>query len=238
MSRQRWQVLPIFLIGLSSMAGCNRLADVAQRAAAEESRQAQSKKGEEPTSDKEGFRFPDDKGGALLARVLPPTEPATPVEKTAPRRQSPPASMEAPMVPLAPVVVSLPRVPLNATRPALLPHLVVEETLEGAAAPALPQARPLPTGEKSHVASADVNKPMPLPLLARPVTDRASLEDPTTEASAAAATAATVPQRTNPVPFQRLSVPDPFENRGTIQLKETPAEDTTPPLASPRTPGR
>ncbi len=100
------------------------------------------------------------------------------------------------------------------------------------------QARTAPAGDKPDPFTVDVNRPPPLPMLGRPVSDRASLEDPTTDAAAAAATAATVPQRTNPVPFQRLSVPDPFENRGPVQLKETPAEDATPPLAAPRTPGR
>ncbi len=189
-------------------------------------------------SDKEGFRFPDDKGGALLARLLSPSlDPKTPVVKQ-PRRLPPPASLESPTLPLAPVVVSLPRVSLTPKRPGLTPRLVLDETLDGAGSPILPQSRALVTGDKTRMPSVDVNQPVALPVLARPTPDRASLEDPTTEASAAAAVSAPAPQRTASLPFQRLSVPDPFEHRTAVHLKETPADETTPPLGSPRTPGR
>ncbi len=89
-------------------------------------------------------------------------------------------------------------------------------------------AQTLPPGAKPGSAE-DSSKPIALPVLARPVPERAALEDPTRDASAAAAVAAPIPQRTRPLPFQRLSVPDPFENRGPVQLKEEPPEDSTLP---------
>ena len=48
---------------------------------------------------KDGFRFPDDKGGELLARLLPPSlDPAALKEHAhhAPRRSKAPPGLEAP----------------------------------------------------------------------------------------------------------------------------------------------
>jgi hypothetical protein len=74
-----------------------------------------------------------------------------------------------------------------------------------------------------------------LPILARPVSDRASLEDPTGDASTAAALAATLPRRVIPAPFLRLSLPEPFEFRRPLTLA-VPAEATDPRTSTPQTP--
>jgi hypothetical protein len=81
-----------------------------------------------------------------------------------------------------------------------------------------------------------VNQPVPLPILARPATDRAPLTDPTPEVSLAAVLAAAVPVRTTPAPFVRLTLPDPFEHAQTVRLRTPPEEDPHPPLtiAPPR----
>jgi hypothetical protein len=98
-----------------------------------------------------------------------------------------------------------------------------------------PQAQVLPAGERTRVSSPDPDQPIPLPILARPVPDRASLEDATTEASTAAALAGPLPRRTSPAPFLRLKLPEPYENRRPLSLP-LPEEDATPTAASPRTP--
>jgi hypothetical protein len=70
-----------------------------------------------------------------------------------------------------------------------------------------------PAGKRTRLPSVDVNQPLPLPLLAQPVPDRAPLDDATGEASHTAALAAAPPRRGTPAPFLRLGLPDPFENR-------------------------
>ena len=60
-----------------------------------------------------------------------------------------------------------------------------------------------------------------------PTADRAPLDDPTVEASTTAALAAPMPQRIKPVPYFRVTVPDPFDNRRPLNLP-APAEDDNP----------
>ena len=76
----------------------------------------------------------------------------------------------------------------------------------------------------------DVNTPLPIPILASPVKDRASLGDPTLEASLAAALKRLTPARDRPVPFTPLNLPDPFEHLRYGQLRNPPAESATPPV--------
>src|SRR5262249_20708768 len=121
-------------------------------------------------------------------------------------------------------------------RPAPRPRVVSEE-LPGTAreSVALPQEASLPMTERVRVASADVHEPLPLPVLATPVIDRASLDDATGEASATAALAVILPPRTSPAPFLRLTVPDPYELRRPLTL--VPSTDKAEPVAStPQTP--
>jgi len=105
--------------------------------------------------------------------------------------------------------------------------------------PVLPKAPALPKGERFRLPSVDANQLPPLPLLTpRSVSDRASLEDPTAEVSANAALSAILPQRTRPVPFQRLTIPDPFENRRPVQVDSALPERNDPPVTLPQTPKR
>ena len=87
-----------------------------------------------------------------------------------------------------------------------------------------------------RVPSVDVNKPMPLPITAKPAPDRAPLDDPTVEAANAAALSGTTPARTKPAAFLKLSPPDPFENRKPVAPPMTQPEEvpnTTPQLPKP-----
>ncbi len=91
-----------------------------------------------------------------------------------------------------------------------------------------PAAVKLPAAPKMAWPSPDINQPIPLPILARPVVDRASLDDPSGDASQAAALASTIPDRTTPAPFLRLNLPDPFEHRNTVRLRTPPPEINLP----------
>jgi hypothetical protein len=186
----------------------------------------------------EGFRFPDDAGGALLAKVLPPSEAGGPsADRTRGPRRLTQSKLTPPALPLPPAVAVLPRLPASKRQP-LRPRLTLEESLDNVTIRApLPQAPALPAGERIRVASPDVNQPMPLPALARPATDRAPVEDVTAEASAAAAVAAPMPQRTTPAPFLKLTVPDPYEHRRPLGLP-VPAESAAPVAGSPQVPNK
>lgn len=90
--------------------------------------------------------------------------------------------------------------------------------------------------QRVRVPSVDVNQPIPLPILAKPSADRAPLDDATTEASNAAVLSARTPERTKPMPFLKLTLPDPFENRRPVVPPLTPSEEV--PNTTPRVPSR
>jgi hypothetical protein len=92
-------------------------------------------------------------------------------------------------------------------------------------------------GPRAAVAPTESAPPqaVPLPTLATPASDRASLADPTAGASSAAAVAAPLPSRATPAPYQRLALPDPYENRRPLRLP-VPDEEPTPVAAAPKPP--
>jgi hypothetical protein len=198
---------------------------------------------EDPSKDNEGFRFPQDRGGQLLGKVLPPSEKTTTAPDsvtTEPRRLPTPPGLDQPTVPLTPSRLDVPRLPSvrkessNRLRP--LPDESPLTTLHTDPQP--PQTQVLPAGERARVPGPDPIQPAPLPLLAQPVPDRASLDDPGADFSAAAVQSATVPARSTLAPFVRQNLPDPFENRDTIRLRSTPDEHPDPQTAAPKGPGR
>jgi hypothetical protein len=249
-----WRLLTaLALLAPAGLAGCNRAQSIVfQETRADErpptERVARGKadagdkadpKKEDPEPAKEGFRFPDDKGGELLGRLLQPSVDGSALKERAqaPRRLPGPTSLEAPALALPPAQVSVPRAALEPKRPALQPRLVLDDALDGDGAPSLPEVRTFFTGEKTKdTTGLDVNRPPPLPVLGQPTPDRASLEDPTIDESIQAAVAATVPLRVNPVPFQRQSIPDPFENYNPVRLSDPSPEDSTPPVGPARNP--
>jgi hypothetical protein len=79
--------------------------------------------------------------------------------------------------------------------------------------PLIPQRIELPTTPRVRLASVDVNLPVPLPYLGHYRTDGVTLEDPTAEASLAAALARPAPARSGPAPFVPLNLPEPYEHR-------------------------
>jgi hypothetical protein len=250
MLSKRWPVLltELSLLALVGLCGCSRSQGVVYQETRAEEQQPGDKvvravgdkeeKKDDPAPNQEGFRFPDDKGGVLLGRVLPPSVDSSVLTVLArkPRRLQGPSILEAPTLALAPVHPGIPRAALEPKRPILRPRLVSEETLDGREAPVLPELQSFPTGAKTREEGVDVNQPPPLPLLGQYLPDRASLEDPTTETSINAAMAATVPLRAVPVQFQRQSIPDPFENYNPVRLSSPPAEDSEPPLGPVRNP--
>jgi len=215
-----------------------RPAALVARAAADEK--------ETPTQAKEApgdpepvvFSFPKDRAGELLGKELAPSVlrplPESPAK---PRRGKVLTQLESPELPLPPTLVGgHAALPPDRPRKPLLPRLVTPEALLGLALEVgLPQPKPLPVGERTKEFGPDVKTPAPLSVLGQPVPDRASLADATGDASAAAAISAPMPARGQTVPFQRLAVPDPFENYRPLRLP-VPAEPTDPVTGPPRTP--
>jgi hypothetical protein len=183
------------------------------------------------------FRFPDDASGAILAKVLPPGNTRPAEAATGPKRAKPPAAVESPSAPLPAGPVMIARLPSPRKSSQLKPRLVLEEALLNAGAdPLVPQIIALAAAERTRVESVDVNKPIGLPYLGQPVADRAPLDDATKAASGAAAVASPMPQRRNPVPFQRSTLPDPYEYRRPVSSEGLPAETGSPATSSPKPP--
>jgi hypothetical protein len=181
----------------------------------------------------EEFMFPPDKEGKLLAEVLRPSEkPLGPLapEALKPRRFSASPSVEKPQLPLLPSTVEMPRQADTQKGTQVRPGLLPEEPplAHYQIAVAQPEPIKLPAGPRVRLPSTNVNQPIPLPILAQPISDRVPLDDPTVTVSHSAALAETFPGRTNPAPFLRLTLPDPFEHRNVIRLLKPLEEEGIP----------
>jgi hypothetical protein len=157
---------------------------------------------------------------------------------TSPQRK-PARDLQEPVVLPPPSVTAPHRLPEKRGKVAA-PVLLEEPApqFDQLALPRLPEQPHLAVGPRLRIPSPDVNQPIPLPLLGQPAQDRASLDDPTLEASIAMALAFSPPLRVITAPFLRLVLPNPFENRDVIRLRKELEEDTTPVTATPRVPGK
>ncbi len=185
----------------------------------------------------EPFRFGDDRGGKLLSQLLPPTAPrmADRFEKQSTRG---PAAIERPGLPLPTIATAVPRLAADSSRPALEPGAVAEDLplSQYRATPRVPQDPSFYVADRIRVPSTDVNLPIPLPILAQPVSERPSVDEATMNASMAAAVAATMPVRMLAAPYIRFTIPNPFEFRDAVQSKTTLEEDPVPLSTSPKLP--
>lgn len=174
------------------------------------------------------FRLPDDPGGKLVGRVIAPPE-RLPEKKPEPRRKPSPKGLDNPSLPLPPQEVSLPRLPESPLRPPL-PRVVTPEPLFGIeeSFATFPHSLSFPTQDRTRVPSGDVAIPVALPRLALPVQEKVTATDPTLDESKSAVLSAPLPSRETPVPFQRLTIPDPFEHIDTVKLPATPGPETMP----------
>ena len=185
---------------------------------------------DEPKKEKgEELGLPRDKGGKLVGDLVRPTNKSL-VDELTKKRLSGPAAIERPEI-AGPVYKGLP------------PKLAVKDQSKPVrpkpAAEGIPLSQffgdpQLPVIVKFEGTALvkwsmpDPNEPAPLPILAQPKTDRAPLTDPTADASTDAALSGTIPVRDNPAPFLRVNLPDPFENRQTIKVRNPLPEDPTP----------
>jgi hypothetical protein len=176
------------------------------------------------------FQLSADQVGKLLGQVLPPSAHPGRLDNStppAPPRLPLPRLME-PDTPLPTVTPELPRLRAGVKRPPVRPELVQSEALEEMfLEPEVPRRPSFVASKRTHVPSQDVALPPALPVLAQRMPDRVSLEDATMEVSTAAALSAALPVRSRPAPHQRMTVPDPYENRLPLTLS-VPAEPALP----------
>lgn len=188
-----------------------------------------------------GTVYPDDRGGKLLGELLtPPKSTAAQLGKdSGPKRLPGSASLEHPdlRAPLSLADPGLPSANLTPKSIPVRPHGLPDEppltrsTLEGIPAP---RREELPAGPTVRINGLDVDKPTAVPLLAVPVGDRASLDDPTRDYSTTLALGVVLPERTGPTPFIKLTLPDPFEHSATVRLRTPPPEEATPTSPGPK----
>jgi hypothetical protein len=234
---------------LSALAGCGQPSAPAQVQKPDESAPIVAARGQadgardDPKKEEsgEGFRFPDDKGGQMLAKVLPPEDrgpAATENLAPAPKRLPGAAGLEHPSVPLGPNQGQVPRLPAGRKGPPLRPRPLPDELPLSGARPEPPQEPQLPAGDRVRLPGPDINQPAPLPVLATPAPDRSPSDDPTGDFSIATVQGTAMPARTTPAPFAKVSLPDPFENRNAVRLREAPPEKSDPVTAAPKPPGK
>jgi hypothetical protein len=191
-----------------------------------------------PNGTGDGVRYADDSGGKLLAALLPPHRTVPPVpagSPSGPRRPAGLPHLERPELPLPPNLSGLPRPPLDPPVRPVRPRSLAGGMPLGwyRSDPDVPQRQKLPASAGVRLPSVDVNRPVPLAVLGQAQPDRALLTDPAPEVSREAALAGAVPPRTIPVPFLRLNLPDPFEHRRAVRLRNLPDEEKLPVKAGP-----
>jgi hypothetical protein len=172
---------------------------------------------------------PTEKAEKRLAELLAPggnsgTFSSKPIAWPAPKGFS---EIALPIAPYIGLPVRLP-LPVSVTvkpRPApeAMPLVGSQEASKA------PKEVELPTKPLIRLPSLNVAAPAPIPILAQPTRDRASLAEPAFEASLWAALKPFSPVRDRPVPFVPLNLPDPFEFQRYGPLRNPPEENATPP---------
>src|SRR5579864_193867 len=190
---------------------------------------------QQPETPVDPFTYPGDWGGKILERILPPSIAAHAVREGArqPLPRKVPAFVAQPEMALVAPSLHLPALAATAGK-ALRPRPLTDAFPFQANHddPQVPDRPQLTGGALSSQRAQNVNEPLPLPTLARPVTGRASLEDPTADFSNEQAIARELPLRTKPAPFQRVDLPEPFEAKPkTRHMESEPA--VVPPVPMP-----
>jgi hypothetical protein len=192
-----------------------------------------------PTAVSTTFAYAEDDAGKLLAKMLAPpaVAPLAPPSPAGRLERPLPGWLEFPECPTTQRSLGPVRCPArndHGVRPAAP---IERAPLQLAQAALEPPDRPeLPVGALVSRPAPDVKLPPSLPILARPSSDRASLEDPTTEFTAASIIRATLPLRSQQAPFVKVNLPDPFENAEAVKVKITVTEDPQKALGSPPPP--
>ena len=228
-----------FWVALAGFVGCSsstRAIDLPDADTASKKDPAKEKE-TAATEEKPGapFKLPADETGKILAKVLPPTAPPSLLRnpKLSATPPGPRMPLRLPEYALPGVTAELMRLPIPASRGLTRPDFLLEEALEESFdSPIVPKIPSFVTGRRSQVASEDVSLAPTLPLMATPLSSLVSLEDPTQDFSTAAVLSAPLPPRSTPLPFVRLTRPEPYENKIPLTLA-IPEDEATPQTATP-----
>jgi len=182
------------------------------------------------------FDFADDHAGKLLAKSLTPAGPnrLPTIDNSGPKTRAGSTVGTLPDLLPSPPRLSIPNLPV-AKGQALRPHMLAESTPLAHLHddPQLPARPGLPVSALISQASADANTPIPLAAQSQPRRDRASLDDPTADFSAAQAKVYSPPLRSAPVPFQRLDLPEPFGHRRPVKPLDAEPQVVSPVPSPP-----
>jgi hypothetical protein len=160
------------------------------------------------------FEYPSDLTGKVLEKMVTPDVPAPgPVERfgTAPMPRTPSSKILNPE----------PTVKAYYRPPPILPSISNGVTITppreqvpldlGRGADTLPARPTLPISAAITERARDVNLPPPMPTLGRPLNERVSLDDPTSEFANAAIVSPAVKVPIDSAGFMKVAIPDPFE---------------------------
>jgi hypothetical protein len=178
--------------------------------------------------DAEAFEYPADLGGkAVVSAVAPDTPALTPAERL--------GIAPVPRTPADRVVNPEPVAKVRYIPPPVLSAKSVSLTLPppvervppdlGNGSTAVPARPTLPIAAGITERARDVNLPPAMPTLGRPVNDRVSLDDPTSEFGNAAIVSPVVKVPLAPASFLKVAVPDPFEFGEQVRPKIPPAAE-------------
>jgi hypothetical protein len=244
--RTRYCLLLILLLcggAAALVVGCGRQRPVLPEETSAPA-QAQPSPGSLAAREEAGpFHFSSDRGTKLLAEALSPSEQLPRLasdQPSGPRPFATPPLFQRPQLTrpdnLAAAPAFRPALPPRSLRPRPVPEEVpLALTLPE---PVVPEQPLLVAGPRVREASPDLREPLPLDLLGQKQPEVPPADDPTTDASTAAAQVPPALQRTRPAPFLRLNLPDPHEHRQAVRLRKEWAEEPMPVTAPPRLPGR
>jgi hypothetical protein len=186
---------------------------------------AQPKSPEMPTA----FEYPADLGGKAVAKAVAPDRPALTVDRTvpAPKSRILPAKLLHPdAITIARANYALP--PILPAKPAVVRLVAPPERVPvelGRGADEIPARPTFPIAAGITERARDVKLPPAMPTLGRPLTERVSLDDPTSELGNAGIVAPPVKVVVAPAAFLKVTLPDPFELGAQVKPKVPPAAE-------------
>ncbi len=188
-----------------------------------------------PPASQSVFEYPPDLTGKAIVKAVTPETPAlTPTERfgISPKPRTPPAKLLSPET----------TVKANYTPPPIPPKKLSGVTIAppqeqvpfdfGRGADAIPAKPTLPIAAAITERARDVNLPPTMPTLGRPLNERVSLDDPTSDFGNAAVVSPAVKVPLASAEFMKVALPDPFELGEQVKPKMPPAAE---PGLSPAT---
>ena len=186
-----------------------------------------------PSAQPPMFEFPSDLTGQALEKAVAPETPAlTPIERfgTAPMPRTPPAKMLNPEVTFKANYIPPPILPTKSVNVPIAPPREPVPFDLGRGSDAAPSKPTLPIAVVIVERARDVNLPPAMPTLGRPLSERVSLDDPTSDFANAAIVAPAVKVPLASADFMKVTIPDPFELGEQVKPKVPPAVE---PRAEP-----